>query len=541
NIVHDIDGNDGFTLASEKGGLLENVSLYNNIAYDCDVIGIGISRNGYPITHPMKNIKIINNTLYNNGAGGWGGGIAVDNPNIQDVVIRNNIVSQNITFQMEVEPDVSMSNLTVDHNLIHGYRGYGDEIKGTDFVEGDPLFVNASSADFHLKENSPAIDTGSSTNAPSDDYDGNSRPRGSGYDIGAYEYLSGGGTEPEISLSRTTIDVTVVAGTTAPVTATFLISNSGTGTLNWSVTGNRAWFSVSPGSGSDSGQVTVTINPSGLSVGSDTGTVTVSSPGASNSPRTVAVNLTVKSSGSDQEPFGRFETPLHGSLVRSSIPVTGWALDDISIESVKIYRDPVPGQGGDPVYIGDAVMVEGARPDIEAAYPGYPNNSRAGWGYMMLTNFLPYGGNGTFTFYAVVTDSGGHEVILGAKTVTCDNANAVKPFGAIDTPVPGGEASGSSYIVHGWALTPMPNKIPVSGSTLNVYVDGIDLGHPVYNNYRADIASLFPGYANSSGAHGYFYFDTTPFSNGVHTIQWIATDNAGNSEGIGSRYFSIRN
>jgi hypothetical protein len=52
---------------------------------------------------------------------------------------------------------------------------------------------------------------------------------------------------------------------------------------------------------------------------------------------------------------------------------------------------------------------------------------------------------------------------------------------------------------------------------------------------------LFPGYANSSGAAGYFYLDTRAYKNGVHTIQWVATDDAGNTDGIGSRYFTIQN
>jgi hypothetical protein len=216
-------------------------------------------------------------------------------------------------------------------------------------------------------------------------------------------------------------------------------------------------------------------------------------------------------------------------------------LDDVAVESVKIYRDPVSGEGGDWVYIGDGVFVEGARPDVEKAFPDYPNNSRAGWGYMLLTNFLPNGGNGTFTLYAVVTDRVGNDVTLGPKTIICDNANAVKPFGAIDTPIQGGTASGSSFINWGWVLTPQPNKIPTDGSTINVYVDGVYLGHPNYNIYRQDIATLFPGYANSNGAAGYFYLDTTAYEDGVHTIQWTATDNDGNTDGIGSRYFTIQN
>jgi hypothetical protein len=87
----------------------------------------------------------------------------------------------------------------------------------------------------------------------------------------------------------------------------------------------------------------------------------------------------------------------------------------------------------------------------------------------------------------------------------------------------------------------MPNSIPVDGSTIDVYVDGVLLGHPVYDVYRSDIASLFPGYANSNGAAAYFDFDTTVYDNGVHTIYWTAVDDAGNTDGIGSRYFSIRN
>jgi hypothetical protein len=225
----------------------------------------------------------------------------------------------------------------------------------------------------------------------------------------------------------------------------------------------------------------------------------------------------------------------------SSIPVTGWVLDDIEVTDVKIYRDPVTGEGSKKVYIGDAVFVDGARPDVEETYPYYPLNYQAGWGYMMLTNFLPNQGNGTFTIYAKATDKEGKTVTLGSKTIICDNANAVKPFGAIDTPGQGGIASGNSYVNFGWALTPQPNTISIDGSTIFVWVDGVPLGNPVYNKYRSDIADLFPGYNNSSGAGGHFYLDTTQYTNGVHTISWSAEDNAGNVDGIGSRYFTIVN
>jgi len=52
------------------------------------------------------------------------------------------------------------------------------------------LFVDPINFDLHLLESSNAVDNGTSVGAPSEDYDGNPRPLGDGYDIGAYEYQS---------------------------------------------------------------------------------------------------------------------------------------------------------------------------------------------------------------------------------------------------------------------------------------------------------------------------------------------------------------
>ncbi len=351
--------------------------------------------------------------------------------------------------------------------------------------------------------------------------------------IKAYAKSSSSVYHPEICCSRTNLSFTSIIGGSVTSSQNFEVSSSSDGTLNWTLSGNENWLNYSPTAGTNCCLVMVSVNPAGLAVGNYTGTINITAPDASNSPQTLIVNLEVKSVSQSQSPFGEFATPAHGSTVMSSIPVTGWVLDDVEVKGVKIYNGST--------FVGDAVFVEGARPDVEQAYPGYPKNYQAGWGYMMLTNFLPNGGNGTYTIYAKATDAEGHTVTLGSKTITCDNANAVKPFGAIDTPTQGGSASGSSFVNWGWVLTPQPNSIPTNGSTINVYVDGVNLGHPSYNNYRPDIASLFPGYADSNGAVGFFYLDTTAYENGIHTIQWTATDSGDNTDGIGSRYFSISN
>ncbi len=74
----------------------------------------------------------------------------------------------------------------------------------------------------------------------------------------------------------------------------FNITNSGLGTLTWSVSDNRNWIGVNPTGGStttESDAVTVTVNRSGLAPGSYSGTVTVNSNGGT---ETVSINMTVQ-------------------------------------------------------------------------------------------------------------------------------------------------------------------------------------------------------------------------------------------------------
>ncbi|MCP4216278.1 MAG: BACON domain-containing protein, partial [bacterium] len=302
--------------------------------------------------------------------------------------------------------------------------------------------------------------------------------------------VTGGVGDPKIGLSRDTLHFAAGGSGASTSPQSFSISNTGTGFLSWTVTDNADWLACSPTSGINSRVVNVTVNAAGLAAGTHNASITISDPNADNSPRQVAVTVQVYQSGTDSPPFGTFETPIHGSTIHSSVPFTGWALDDVEVDNVKLYRE----EDGDLKFIGDALFVEGARPDLEIAFPDYPNNARGGWGYMMLTNFLPGGGNGTYVIHAIAADSEGNETTLGKITVTCDNAAAVDPFGAIDTPAPGATITGTSYRNHGWVLTPLPNCIPTNGSTLSVYIDDIYLGHPDYNIPRSDIAGYFPGY-----------------------------------------------
>jgi hypothetical protein len=176
NRVHHNDGN-GIALASEMGGVLEDVSVHDNLCYANRFLGIQVSTNGDSPTHPMRGVAVVNNTCAGNGWADWGGGIALDNPEARNVLIRNNICSANRYFQLLAVDAVPAGAAEIDHNLIDSFGGTEGEILGDAAVQGDPLFRDAPRADFHLRAGSPAIGAGSANGAPSRDFDGRPRQR----------------------------------------------------------------------------------------------------------------------------------------------------------------------------------------------------------------------------------------------------------------------------------------------------------------------------------------------------------------------------
>jgi hypothetical protein len=252
-------------------------------------------------------------------------------------------------------------------------------------------------------------------------------------------------------------------------------------------------------------------------------------------------------------PFGVLETPVGDSTpLQGSIAVTGWTLDDVGVQRVEIWRDLQPGEttppftstASDPrngkVFISNATFVDGARPDVEALYPGIPFKSRAGWGYLLLTWGLWNQGNGTYNLYAYGFDQDSSVATLGKKTIVVSNSTATKPFGSIDTPEIGGNASGPNF---GWGLTPKVNGVAtckIQPSGLQVSIDSGPLRPVTYGaDVRTDVAGTFTGFSNSAAAGGHYIFDWSTLPNGPHTIGWLITDDCNRADGVGSRFFNV--
>jgi hypothetical protein len=180
-VTHDIEIFDnivdncynGIAVSSEQGVVVENISIYRNIVTNC--FGIGINVSPWVKDGLKKDIKIHNNTFYKNG-----GVIIIETSNVENISVLNNICSQNTWFQIAVNND-ALDEVTVDYNIVNGEQIHEIAVYGDHYILDYPDFMNTSNMDFHLTENSPAIDAGH----PDVQYND---PDSTRNDIGAYYY-----------------------------------------------------------------------------------------------------------------------------------------------------------------------------------------------------------------------------------------------------------------------------------------------------------------------------------------------------------------
>ncbi len=160
--------------------------IQNNVFYDNECIGIAFQfdNEGVPV--------VVNNTLVNNSVG-----ISYSEERASDSHIYRNNIMVNNGIGLEILDETGMEKLLWENNLLYNnginYSGWVDQT----FVNGNvniaPLFVNQMSGDFKLVAGSPAIDSGSSVNAPLYDFDQTPRPLEGNddgvaeFDMGAYE------------------------------------------------------------------------------------------------------------------------------------------------------------------------------------------------------------------------------------------------------------------------------------------------------------------------------------------------------------------
>lgn len=168
---------DNYIANTGSHGLLiaaTNIKVYNNV-----VVNTGVIRASGAIYHASssssyatEDIVIANNTFYNT----HGYLYESSNPD-NDTYLINNIAYDSAGAPAVVLSHGDTSAVTQLNNL------YSNSLAALGFVD-------AAAGNYHLIDTSAAVDAGThvSTYGIDDDYDGVSRPQGSAYDIGAFEY-----------------------------------------------------------------------------------------------------------------------------------------------------------------------------------------------------------------------------------------------------------------------------------------------------------------------------------------------------------------
>jgi hypothetical protein len=98
---------------------------------------------------------------------------------------------------------------------------------------------------------------------------------------------------PTIAYSPSNLGFVVDGVGASAESQTINIYNSGNGVLGWSASASNTWLSLSPASGTGTGEVIVSAETSGMVPGSYDGMITITASGAINNPVQVPVTLTI--------------------------------------------------------------------------------------------------------------------------------------------------------------------------------------------------------------------------------------------------------
>ncbi|OGL45692.1 MAG: hypothetical protein A2161_08645 [Candidatus Schekmanbacteria bacterium RBG_13_48_7] len=193
-----------YTLNSFDINVYNNIIRYNNSDYAGIIY---VSGSGATFTNnffyrnsskgSLGNIVgmtyVINNTIIENTCTLGGGGIVV-----YCGEIINNIIAFNSNYGIffdssahEVQNNNIFGNIPAEiHDLTKDYDDideFNREHGAIGNISCDTMFI--SSGDYHITETSCVVDKGTSYLAPATDLEGDSRPFGAGYDIGADEFI----------------------------------------------------------------------------------------------------------------------------------------------------------------------------------------------------------------------------------------------------------------------------------------------------------------------------------------------------------------
>lgn len=108
-------------------------------------------------------------------------------------------------------------------------------------------------------------------------------------------------------------------------------------------------------------------------------------------------------------PIGNVDLPEATTECSGSIRFSGWALDDERVEAVRL---EITSPDGSRRSLGEATWASNTRPDVAAAYAGFPHLDRTEWNRVVTCAEL---GTPPVTVRAIASDRAGHATEIGAR------------------------------------------------------------------------------------------------------------------------------
>jgi PKD repeat protein len=298
---HYVSGMFTFMIEGSSANPAHHITIKNNLFE----VGWGININaaGGSAGHDFY---IYNNTFIGNASLTSSWPTAMDIRGASYVELKNNVTT-NYKGNGNHRYIVSCTNLSVDYNCAYNTDGTNPSAtpgsQSHELWAKDPKFVSPSNGNFHIQSSSPCVNAGASLSQVTDDFDGNSRPQGSSWDTGAFEYIAAG---TPLNAGATGSPISGQA----PLTVNFSGSASGGTspyTYSWAFGDGGSSTSQNPSHTYQSASTytaTLTVKDNATATASKSVTITVTSPtspltaNASASPTSGQVPLSVSFTGS---------------------------------------------------------------------------------------------------------------------------------------------------------------------------------------------------------------------------------------------------